>query len=396
MGSVLIRGGRVIDPSQEYDGQADVLVTDGAIAQVGPALAADADEVIDASGCLVVPGLIDLHGHWYESSCFGVDPAFNLRGAVATTVDAGSSGYVNFEHFRRTTIETSPVDMLAYLHVAALGLQTTVVGELQDIRFAQPKDAAQMAAKHRDRIVGIKVRLDSWASGTNVNEAFDAALQAAQRAELPLMVHIGPGVDMPRVAALLRPGDVLTHVYTGRGNGQILDSAGRPYPELLDAVERGIGLDTGPGCASFSWEVAQRAFDVGLVPTTISTDLHRYSVETVVVDLPTTMAKFMSLGLSLTDVIDMTTRQPARIVGRSDRIGSLAPGYAGHVSVLELVRGEHVLEDSIGFGRTAHELLTPRWVVVGGTVHRCRDVTPSLRESFASDEFVKCGAASLT
>ena len=168
MTRTILHGGRVLDPAAGLDGAFDVVVEDGRIAAIaGPvdvAPAAD-DHRVDVTGLLVLPGLVDLHGHWYDGSPYGLDPVANLRGGVTTAVDAGTAGFSNFGSFRRHTIETAPVRVLAFVHVAAAGLVTTVVGELQDIRYARPREAAAIALEHRDVVVGIKVRLGSEACG---------------------------------------------------------------------------------------------------------------------------------------------------------------------------------------------------------------------------------------
>ena len=185
MTRTILHGGRVLDPAAGLDGAFDVVVEDGRIAAIaGPADVAPAadDRRVDVTGLLVLPGLVDLHGHWYDGSPYGLDPVANLRGGVTTAVDAGTAGFSNFGSFRRHTIETAPVRVLAFVHVAAAGLVTTVVGELQDIRYARPREAAAIALEHRDVVVGIKVRLGSEACGDNVAAALDAALEAADLA----------------------------------------------------------------------------------------------------------------------------------------------------------------------------------------------------------------------
>src|SRR5829696_2366825 len=264
------------------------------------------DRQVDVAGLLVVPGLIDLHGHWYDGSPYGLDPVANLRGGVTTAVDAGSAGFSNFASFRRHTIETAAARLLAFVHVAAAGLVTTVVGELQDIRYARPREAAAVASEHRDVVVGIKVRLGSEACGDNVAAALDAALEAADLAGLPLMAHIADGADVPAALRRMRRGDILTHAFTASGTG-IVGSDGRVLPEAHAAAERGIRFDIGHGCGSFAWSTAEAALADGIAPDAISTDLHRYSIEHPVVDLATTMSRFLARGVPLEAVVAATT-----------------------------------------------------------------------------------------
>lgn len=386
-----LRGGRVVDPSQGIDGRFDLMIEDGRIAALlAPGSGTPILEglIEDVDGLLVVPGLVDLHGHWYEGSPYGIDTRANLRGGVTTAVDAGTTGFSNFGVFRRFTIDPAPVRMLAYLHVAAAGLVTTVVGELEDIRYARPRETAAIAAEHRDVVVGIKVRLGSEACGTNVTAALEAALEAARLAGLPVMAHIADGADVAAVLAHLRPGDVVTHAFTALGPGILADD-GRLLPEAHEARRRGVRFDVGHGCGSFSWATATQALDEGFGPDSISTDLHRYSIERPVVDLPTTMSRYLALGWSLNEVIAAATTGPAAILGRDD-LGTLRPGSVADVSVLQVVDAPLELADSNGVRRLVPERLAPVLTIVGGAVHRAQDVDVPLRPYLAADHEVDC------
>jgi dihydroorotase len=386
-----LRGGRVIDPAQAIDGHFDVTIEDGRIAAVsvpGGREEVPGERIEDVGGLLVVPGLIDLHGHWYEGSPYGIDARANLRGGVTTAVDAGTAGFSNFGEFRRHAIDPSPVRILAFVHVAAAGLVTTVVGELEDLRYARPRETAAIAADHRDVVVGIKVRLGSGACGANVEAALDAALEAATLAGTPLMAHIAEGADVPAALARLRPGDVVTHAFTASGPG-ILGDDGRLLPEAHEARRRGIRFDVGHGCGSFSWATAAQALDEGFGPDSISTDLHRYSIERPVVDLPTTLSRYLALGLSLPEVVAASTVNPAAILGRTD-LGSLRPGNPGDVTVLRMDETPVELADSNGIRRVVPTRLVPVLTVVGGAVHRAADIEVRLRPYLDADREVDC------
>ena len=391
MSDLTLRGGRVIDPAQAIDGSFDVTIQDGRIAVVSPPGArpeVPGERIEDVEGYLVVPGLIDLHGHWYEGSPYGIDTRANLRGGVTTAVDAGTTGFSNFGEFRRHTIDTSPTRILAFVHVAAAGLVTTVVGELEDLRYARPRETATIVTEHRDVVVGIKVRLGTGACGSNVEAALDAALEAAQLAGTPLMAHIAEGADVPAALARLRSGDVITHAFTASGQG-ILGDDGRLLPEAHDARRRGIRFDVGHGCGSFSWATSAQALEEGFGPDAISTDLHRYSIERPVVDLPTTMSRYLALGLSVPEVIAATTVNPAGILGRTD-LGSLRPGSPGDVTVLRIDDTPVELADSNGIRRTVPTRLVPVLTVVAGTVYRAHDVEVRLRPYLDADREVDC------
>jgi dihydroorotase len=336
----------------------------------------------------VVPGLIDLHGHWYEGSPYGLDPVANLAGGVTTAVDAGTTGFINFGAFRRHVIDPAPVRVLAFLHVAAAGLVTTLVGELEDIRYARPREAVEMIEANRDVIVGVKVRLGTGACGDNIEAALDAALETATAAGTPLMAHIADGADVRGALSRLRPGDVVTHAFTASGTG-ILGPDGRVMAEAHDARRRGVRFDVGHGCGSFSWRTAEQALAEGLGPDAISTDLHRYSIERPVVDLPTTMSRYLALGSTLPDVIAATTTTPASILGRED-LGSLRPGGVADITVLRVDDRLADLADSQGVRRTVPSTLRPVYTIVGGMVHDAAAVDVPLRPLLEADREVDC------
>jgi dihydroorotase len=202
------------------------------------------------------------------------------------------------------------------------------------------------------------------------------------------MTHIAVGADVPAALARLRPGDVVTHAFTASGPG-ILGDDGRLLPEAHEARRRGVRFDVGHGCGSFSWATAAQALDEGFGPDAISTDLHRYSIERPVGDLPTTMSRYLALGLSLSEVIAATTITPAAILGRTD-LGSLRPGHPGDVTVLRIEEGPVELADSNGVLRTVPTRLVPVLTVVAGTVHRAADVEVPLRPYLDADREVDC------
>lgn len=391
MAVLTLRGGRVIDPAQAIDGRFDVTIEDGrvvALTPAGPRVALPGEQIEDAEGLVVVPGLIDLHGHWYEGSPYGIDTRANLRGGVTTAVDAGTAGFSNFGEFRRHAIDPAAVRVLAFVHVAAAGLVTTVVGELEDLRYARPRETAAIVAEHRDVAVGVKVRLGTGACGANVDAALDAALGAAELAGTRLMAHIAEGADVRDALTRLRPGDVVTHAFTASGPG-ILGDDGRLLPEAHAARRRGVRFDVGHGCGSFSWATAAQALDEGFGPDAISTDLHRYSIERPVVDLPTTMSRYLALGMSMPEVVAATTSSPAEILGRSD-LGSLRPGNPGDVTVLRIDDTPVELADSNGVRRSVPTRLVPVLTVVGGVVHRAADIQVPLRPYLDADREVDC------
>jgi dihydroorotase len=396
MRRLVLRGGRVLDPASGIDGGFDVVIGDSRILELAPAgsrvpdsgEAGDGDDVQDVAGLLVVPGLVDLHGHWFEGSPYGIGPAINLAGGVTLAIDAGTAGFSNFAVFRRLAIDGAPVTVRAFLHIAAAGLVSTLVGELEDIRYARPRETATVVEANRDVIVGVKVRIGSGACGPNGSAALSAALEAAERAGVPLMTHIADGADVREVFERLRPGDVVTHALTASGDG-IRAEDGRLRPEVHASRRRGVRLDVGHGCGSFSWATARAALAEGVAPDTISTDLHRYSVERPVVDLPLTMSKLLHLGMSLPEVIAAATSTPASIVDLSEH-GRLRVGGRADIAVLRFDDQPAELADSDGVSETVARTLRPVLSIVAGVVHRATEVEVPLRPYLDADHEVDC------
>lgn len=341
---LILRSAHVIDPSQELDGICDVAIKDGLIAAIGPTLEAPPDTPQqDLDETYLAPGLVDLHGHWYEGSAFGIDPNRCTAHGVTTVVDAGTTGFINFEEFRRNCIETAHVRVLAFLNIAGTGIPTPITGELLDLRIARPKETAELLLDHQQSLVGVKVRLGSM-SANHAIEALDRALEAAEAARAPLMVHISKTAPTRQILDKLRPGDILTHCFQGRGDGLLSD--GSLLPQAIEARQRGVVFDVGHGCGSFSWNTAKAAFEQFFYPDTISTDLHRYSIDRWCIDMPTTMSKFLHLGMSLRDVVSKTTWIPAQALGRGSEIGTLRPGAAADLFTFSIEEGEFPLEDT--------------------------------------------------
>ena len=364
---LVLRNAHVIDPSQNLNGLADVAIREGKIAALGPSLPASPETSHrDLSGSYVCPGLVDLHGHWYAGSTFGVDPACCLNAGVTTAVDAGTCGFLNFDEFHRHGIQSAEVQLLAFLNISAIGIPSALVGELGDIRFARPKETAALIESHPQVLLGVKVRIGSLSSGQNGTEALGKALEAANVSKTPVMVHISAGADTPQILRRLRPGDIITHCFRGPGDGIV--EQGAVIPEAMAARENGILFDIGHGSGSFSWESARKAFEKFFLPDTISTDLHRLSVDYPVIDMPTTMSKFLHLGMSLEEVVLKSTVKPAEAVGRGDDIGTLRPGTIADVLVFDVVEGEFRLEDSRGRIERASRKIIPQLVLRAGEV----------------------------
>ncbi len=380
---LLLAGGTVIDPSQSLHAVADVGVQDGRVAQVGANLdSANCPDVRQISGKYVCPGLIDLHGHWYEGNLYGIDPLLCLDHGVTTAVDAGSTGYANFPEFRRTTIDHCLADVFAFIHISFMGLHAPYAEELIDLRYARPQETAEVIARHPDRAIGVKLRVGSMTANHGM-AALDAALAAANAAAVPLMAHISGGADERAILRRLRPGDILTHCFHGRGNGMIAETV---VPEVSQARQRGVFFDVGHGCGSFSWDSARRAFEHHFYPDTISTDLHRYSVcDPLCVTLPQVMSKMLCIGMSLEDAVRKTTAIPARVLHREREIGTLASGARADILVFDVETGDFPFTDTHLAVRRGSRRIVPTLVIKRGQVHLPGSAKIHLRDLYDSD-----------
>jgi dihydroorotase len=366
---IVIAGGTVVDPASGLTGRRDVAIVGDRIVAVEPDVStAGARAVIDASGGIVVPGLVDLHVHVYwgvADLSVEADPTSLGRGAT-TVVDAGSAGANTFPGFRRSVVDASRGRVLAYLNISAMGQIDPFLGELHDLRFADPERAAAVARANPDVVVGFKVRVSEMLAGPNGLAGLDRALEAGEATGLPVMVHIGgTPFDIEEVLARLRSGDVVTHAYTGWRPGIVTD-AGRVVGAAREARDRGVRFDVGHGAGSFTWPIAEAAIADGFRPDTISSDLHRFNVAGPVHDLATTLSKFLLLGLPLEDVVAMATTAPAGALGRAGALGSLAVGAEADVTVLVLEEGRFTLTDAAGTTREARQRLVPVAVIRAG------------------------------
>jgi len=373
MFDLVVRGGTVVDPGQGPAARQDVAIAQGRIVRVAPEIeAGPPTEVLEASGHLVTPGLIDMHVHVYPGvSHYGVDPDSTcLTRGVTTVCDAGSAGADTFEGLRRYVISVSETRVLAYLNISSIGMVSPLNNELEDLRNANPERAIAVCERNRDVIQGVKVRLARAMVGQNGIQPLKLARRAAEATGMPIMVHVGdtPG-PLGEILAELRPRDVVTHCFHGRPHG-VLDPHGEVLPEVREAAARGIVFDVGHGVGSFSFDVARKALRGGLVPGTISSDLHYYNVNGPVFDLATTMSKFLHLGLTLDEVLARTTRTPADLLGLSTHLGAVREGMLADLAVFRLASGDFEFEDSMGERVHGRAKLEPVAVVKGGRIYR--------------------------
>ena len=260
MADFVLAGGHVIDPANGIDAPMDVVVRDGLVAAVqAPGTGGSGLRREDVAGAIVTPGFVDLHGHWYEGSAWGIDPIGNLKSGVTTPCDAGSTGYETFPEFRKRTVDVSPVRLLVFLHIGSLGAPSMNAGELEDFRYVRVPDAVETINRNRDVIVGIKVRLGTQPCGDNIMRALAATLEAADATGLPAIVHVSAGAELSRVMPRLRPGDIVTHTFNPEDGGLIFGGGPEILPEVRAAQERGVIFDVGHGCGSFAWSIHRRA-----------------------------------------------------------------------------------------------------------------------------------------
>src|SRR5215831_4896052 len=370
---LILRGGRVVDPSQKLDAVTDVAFAQGKVARVGANLPADAaTDVRDVSGRIVTAGLIDMHTHVYWGGTWlGIDAEdFCRTSGVTTAIDTGSAGPGNFAGFRKHVIERSAVRILAYLHVSFAGIyafsRRVMVGESEEIRLLAPLDAVEVANANRDIIVGIKVRVGARASGRSGTVPLDIALQVADEVGLPVMAHIDdPPPTYEEVIARLRPGDVLTHAFRPFPNAPAT-AQGTVKRAVIEARQRGVLFDIGHGKGSFAFKTARAMLANGFYPDTISSDVQALCINGPAFDQVTTMSKFLCMGMPLRDIIAASTVNAAFALKRPE-LGSLKPGSVGDATILSVKNGRFDYVDVVGEHLEGDRRIVSEGAVIGGS-----------------------------
>ncbi len=384
---LLIRGGEVIDPANGVAGRRDVAVSGGVVTAVEPEITGEAAETVDATGLVVTPGLVDLHTHVYWGGTFwGIeaDPVCAVTG-VTTSVDAGSAGAYNWPAFRHFLIGPSRSRIVAFLNISCIGLVSTT-HELAHPAYPNVELLVKTVEAHRDTIIGVKARIDANTVQAQGIAPLAKAREAADAVGLPLMVHVGGGPpELGEILAYMRPGDILTHCFTGQGNrittGKTGNATGnaahteRVRDDARAARERGVLLDVGHGAGSFSYPVAEAAIADGILPDVISSDIHQLSARGAMRDLPTTLSKFLNLGLSLPQVIERATIAPARAIRRDDTLGTLGVGRAADIAMWRVETGDYTFRDIAGVERGGTQRLANTHTFVDGKPLP-RDLTP--------------------
>jgi dihydroorotase len=377
---LLIKGGEVLDPSQRLRGVRDIGIRNGVVESVQAAIPAErALRVIDATGRLVTPGLIDLHAHTYPyGSGIGI-PADELvpHQGTTTAISAGDAGANNFAAFRRFIVASTRTRLYAFVHIANIGLAGFPVPELYNIDYARTEDAARTLAENADIVVGIKVRMSENVIARNGLEPLKRAIRACELSGVPgakVMCHIG-GVENRKLMAdildTLRPGDILTHCYSGApslaNDFTNIVQDGKLLPAALDAKRRGVHFDVGHGGGSFDYTVAEAAIAAGATPDTISSDIHVFSGNTPGMPYLTwVMSKFLNMGFTLEQVVAMATINAAKAIGKLPKLGTLQVGAPGDATVLEVVNGPVEFVDTRNNKRTGNVHIRPVQTVSGG------------------------------
>ncbi|HYJ97663.1 MAG TPA: amidohydrolase/deacetylase family metallohydrolase [Burkholderiaceae bacterium] len=376
---LLVRNANVLDPSQNLSGKRDIGIRYGVIEAIEPSIAPErALRVMDANNRLVTPGLIDLHAHTYPyGSAIGI-PADELIAHQCTTtvVSAGDAGANNIAGFRRMAMPATRTRQFAFVHIAVAGLAGFPVPELYNIDYAQVDVTARAIAENADFVLGVKVRMSENVIARHGLEPLKRAIAACEKSGVPakLMVHIG-GVQsrelMSQILDLLRAGDVLTHCYSGApniaGEGTNIVQDGKLLPAALAAKRRGVVFDVGHGGGSFDYTIAEAAIQQGCPPDTISSDIHVFSGNTPGMPyLPWVMSKFLGMGFTLEQVVTMATVNPARVIGRVPKLGTLQNGAPADLSIFDVVEGPVLFVDTRNNQRNGKVYLLPWTTVVAG------------------------------
>ncbi len=374
---LLIRGGRVIDPRNGIDQVRDVGIADGRIAEVAARIdPTRAETVVDATGLVVAPGLVDLHTHVF----FGTQPnsaysdgytaippdGFTFRAGVTTIVDLGGAGWRDFIQFKEQVIDRSQTRVLAFLNIVGSGMKGGPIE--QNLADMDPELTAMRATQFRDIVVGVKTAHYVGAEW----DAVDRAVAAGSLANVPVAVDFGrqdPPLSLRDLFLVhLRPGDIFTHAYSQvPGRMAIVDDEGRLRPYLAEARARGIVFDVGHGGGSFRFRQAVPAMQQGFPPDTISTDLHSGSMNGGMKDMLNVASKFLNMGMSLPDVVAKSTWAAAQAIHRDD-FGHLSVGAEADVAVLAIREGEFGFLDVGGETMQGTRKLEAEVTVRGGRI----------------------------
>jgi len=358
---LLIKGGRVLDPSVRLDAVRDVAIAGGRIAAIEPNIAAGAAETLDARGKLVVPGLLDIHTHAARDKA---GPPLCLADGVTGWIDAGSAGADNLDA-AVAIAAGSPQPGRILINIGRAGIIPE--GDTLDLARADVGAARAAIERHRDYVVGVKARLTTTVAGDHDYEVLRRAADAAAPSGVPVMIHMGQTASpLAKLLPLLKRGDIVTHMFAPPPNG-ILDDAGRILPEVLAARRRGVWFDVGNGVTGhLRWDVVEQVLRAGFWPDTISTDWNVMSRTTGVVDFANCMSKYLGYGMSVGDVVACGTVNAARTFDVFRDRGTLNVGAPADVAILELRDGEFEFVDNYQNKIAGKQRLFPFATVLAG------------------------------
>jgi dihydroorotase len=358
---LIVKGGRVIDPATKLDMIRDVAIADGRIVAVKADIAADAAETIDARGKLVVPGLIDIHTHVARVKD---GPALCLADGVTGWIDAGTQGADRISE-TIAIAKSAPQQCRVLINIGRAGLLPE--GDTMDLSRADVGVAREAIERNRDIIAGVKARLSRDVAGANDFEVLRRSQEVASSFHLPVMIHMGQTVSpLPKLLALLKPGDIVTHMFAPPPNS-IIDDAGHILPEVMAARRRGVRFDLGNGrTGHLRWDIAEQVLQAGFLPDTLSTDWTPEGRTDQVIDLPNVMSKLVMLGMPMDQVVACVSVNASRAFPVFRDRGTLRVGSAADVAVLELREGNFEFVDNFGNRRTGHQRLFPSATVLAG------------------------------
>jgi dihydroorotase len=368
---LIIKGGEVLDPSQNLRVHRDLGIKNARIAGLAPDIPPDLGaQIIDAKGKLVTPGLVDLHAHVYpQGSAIGL-PVDEIAPTMASTtyVSAGDAGANNFSAFKHYIVAQARSRIFGFVHICSIGLAGYPVGEGLNIDYCQVDLAAKTLAENQDVLLGVKVRQSANIVGANRIEPLKRAIAAAERSGTKgrVMIHIGavPG-KLGELLDLLRPGDIVAHIFSGQGNNVVQN--GKVIQEAFEAKKRGVIMEIAHGRASFDYTVAEPAIRQAFLPDCISSDIHAYSINSPGMPfLPWVMSKFWNMGFSLEQVVALATINPAKVIGKVDKLGTLQVGAPADVSVFDIVEGLVKFVDTRNNFREGDKYLKPFQTVRAG------------------------------
>ena len=375
--SLLIQNVQILDLQTGRSRYADIYIEEGVVKKIDREIFPKAQYVIDAKGFFAVPGLVDTHSHlFYDTELIGVDPRkYDLPNGVTYCIDQGSAGADNYEEFRNRVLASADVKVRSFLNCSRIGMPVSSLADTGDIpgpgelsvRSDFNREAfIEVYQKYRKELLGIKIRMTPNICPENPLEALEKAIDIAEELNIRVSVHSNHalGVQTKDVLSRLRKGDIFTHTYH-KGETGILNEAGQLKACVLDARERGVIFDTGHGVNSLSFEVLEQAAKLGFFPDTISTDLHNLNVNGPVFDMPTTISKFLCVGMPLLDAMRCCILNPVRLLGLEDKEISIREGSVADLAIFELKEGDFTYRDAMKKNLSGKYRLEARFTVTG-------------------------------